>query len=145
MIKVEFYDTEFIPDGKLSFSVIVTRYRGSWVFVRHALRSTLEVPGGHIEEGETSGEAAIRELKEETGSLDFDIECIATYSVNEDGKYGYGRLYFAEVRTMGEIPAGSEIAEVILADELPENLTWYRIQPHLFRKVKMILAEKGQV
>jgi len=142
MLKVDFFEPDHIPGGKLVFSVIVARFRGKWVFVRHRLRSTLEVPGGHIEEGETADEAASRELMEETGAIKFMIQCIATYSVTEDGRTGFGRLYFAEIESIGPIPAGSEIAEVTFADKLPDNLTWYRIQPYLFRKVVSHLGEK---
>ena len=49
MVKVEFYDTDYYPDGKLTYSVITARYKGSWILVRHRDRQTLEIPGGHIE------------------------------------------------------------------------------------------------
>ena len=39
---------------------------GSVLFVEHPTRGW-EIPGGHLEEGETPEEAMIRELKEETG------------------------------------------------------------------------------
>ena len=71
---------------------------------------------------------------EETGALKFNIECIATYSVKKDGETGWGRLYFADVFELGPIPDISEIAEVIMLDHLPENLTHPDIQPHLFKK-----------
>ena len=47
---------------------------------------------------------------------------------------GYGRLYLAEVYELGEVPDISEIAEIILLDHLPENLTYPDIQPFLFSK-----------
>ena len=84
---------------------------------------------------ETPFEAAGRELMEETGALKFNIDCIATYSVERDGVTDYGRLFFAEVLEMGAIPDISEIAEVILMDHLPDNLTHPDIQPHLFNRV----------
>jgi len=135
MTEVEFYDPLFEPDTKLTYSVIAARFENKWIFVRHQNRTTWEIAGGHIEKGETSLEAAKRELMEETGSLKFNLDCVATYSVKKDGETGWGRLYFAEVLELGPIPDISEIAEVILLDHLPENLTYPDIQPHLFSRV----------
>jgi len=73
-------------------------------------------------------------LMEETGALKFNLECIATYSVTLDGETGWGRLYIAEVLEIGPIPDISEIAEIVLMDHLPENLTHPDIQPHLFTR-----------
>lgn len=132
--KVNFYDTTYDPGEKLTYSVISARHNGKWIFVRNHKRSTFEIPGGHIEEGETSLEAARRELMEETGALQFSIECIATYSVFKDKQTGWGRLYFAEVTEIGTVPDMSEIGEVIFSDHLSENNTHPDIQPHLFRR-----------
>jgi 8-oxo-dGTP diphosphatase len=111
--------------------------------VRHQDRTTWEIPGGHIEAGETSFEAAGRELREETGALKFSLVCIATYSVTIDGKTGWGRLYIAEVFEIGPIPDISEIAEIDLMDYLPDNLTHPDIQPHLFNKTIEFLMIQG--
>ena len=135
MVKVNFYDIDYLPDAKLTYAVIVARFRRKWLLVRHHLRETYEIPGGHIEDGETSSEAATRELMEETGAAEFAIECVATYSVEMDGNTGYGRLYFAEVSRFGPLKDVSEIEEVIVSDGLPENLTYPDIQPHLFERV----------
>ncbi|MGD0341044.1 MAG: NUDIX domain-containing protein [Bacteroidales bacterium] len=145
MTEVKFYDPEFVPPAHITFSVITARFKGSWIFVRHRDRTTWEIPGGHIEKGESSDEAASRELKEETGAIDFTLKCVATYSVEKDCSTGYGRLYFAEVERIGEIPDISEIAEKAMADNIPENLTWADIQPYLFRKVKSYLGMKGKI
>ena len=141
MIKINFYDPDFVPDGELLFSIISARFNGKWIFVRHRKRVTWEIPGGHIEPGESSGEAAARELMEETGALRFEIVCVATYSVKKNGVTGFGRLYFAEVFESGSLPAISEIAEVIFMDDIPENLTHPDVQPHLFRKVQEYLKK----
>lgn len=134
MTKVEFYSPIYEPDTVLTYSVISSRFRNRWIFVRHHKRTTYEIAGGHIETGETSHEAACRELMEETGALLFTIECIATYSVEKDGETGWGRLYFAEVTELGPIPDISEICEVVFLDKIPENPTHPDIQPQLFKK-----------
>ena len=113
MTLVKFYDVHYIPSGHLTYSVIVARHVGKWVFVRHNDRTTWEVPGGHIEEGESPDQAAARELNEETGATQFDLSCVATYSVEKNGSTGYGRLFFAEVTAIVPISDTSEIAEAI--------------------------------
>jgi 8-oxo-dGTP pyrophosphatase MutT (NUDIX family) len=62
---VKFFDQDYIPDGRLTYSVIVARYGGRWMFVRHHDRATWEIAGGHIEENETPSYTARRELTEE--------------------------------------------------------------------------------
>jgi len=134
MTQVEFYDPLFEPDSVLTYSVISAKFCEKWIFVRHHKRTTWEIPGGHIENGETSDDAASRELMEETGALKFDLTRIATYSVKKNGMTGWGRLYLASVRQMGSIPDISEIAEVMLCKEFPEENTHPDIQPLLFKR-----------
>jgi 8-oxo-dGTP diphosphatase len=134
MTEVKFYDPLFNPGVKLTYSVISARYSEKWMFVRHHKRSTFEIAGGHIEDGESADEAASRELEEETGATKFDIACISTYSVTKDGETGWGRLYYADVTEKGPIPDISEIEEVVLLDHIPDHPTHPDIQPHLFRK-----------
>ena len=145
MTEVVFYDPLYEPDAKLTYAIISARFQNSWIFVRHQKRSTWEIAGGHIEKGETAKEAAGRELMEETGAIRFDLDCIATYSVNIDGEIGWGRLYLAEVFEMGAIPDMSEIAEAKLQDHLPENLTHPDIQPYLFERTLHYLQTSGKI
>lgn len=144
MTEVKFYGPVFEPDSLLTYSVIAAKFETKWIFVRHHKRTTWEIAGGHIEKGETSLEAACRELMEETGAVLFSIECIATYSVNKNSEKGWGRLYLADVTELGLIPDISEIAETILSDHLPENLTHTDIQPHLFNRTLEYLMGKDK-
>lgn len=144
MTEVKFYNHLFEPDAKLTYSVISAKFKGLWIFVRHHKRSTFEIAGGHIETGETSDEAARRELMEETGALKFNIRCLATYSVKKDNKTGYGRLYLAEVFELGPVPDTSEIAEIVLLDHLPEDITHPDIQPQLFQKTLEYLITRKE-
>ena len=135
MIKVDFFDPDFLPVSKLIYSVITARYLDKWVFVRHHKRNTFEIPGGHIEKNETPFEAAKRELMEETGAIKFSLVCVCTYSVIIDGMTQFGKLYYAEISEIGPIPDISEIDEIAFLDTLPVPVTHPEIQPLLFNKV----------
>ena len=134
MLEIDFHSMTVRSDH-LIYVVLVTRYKDQWVVVRHKERTTWEVPGGHIELGETPDEAAARELVEETGAVDFTVSAVTDYSVARDGGQArFGRLYYCEVKALG--PLGeSEIGQVMLVDRLPENLTYKEIQPILLERV----------
>lgn len=136
-MEVKFYET--VEDQLLKFAVIISKSYGKWVFCRHKERNTYEVPGGHREDGETILEAAKRELYEETGAIEYEIKPVCVYSVtgknkvNQTGEETYGELFFADIRTF-EQELHSEIEEVKLLDELPENWTYPLIQPLLIEE-----------
>lgn len=133
-MKVKFYDD--IEDSLLKFAVIISKSRGKWVFCKHKERDTYEIPGGHREEGEAIGETAKRELKEETGAVDFKIKPVCVYSVtgknrvNETGEETYGMLYYADIKTFEE-DLHSEMEKIVLLDTLPADWTYPLIQPLL--------------
>lgn len=130
---VRFYDS--IDDELIKFAVIISRSKGKWVFCKHKDRTTLEVPGGHREQGETADETAERELKEETGAIDFTITPICIYSVAETEKSEetYGMLYHAEINAF-DPELHSEIERIYLTDTLPDNWTYPLIQPELIQE-----------
>ena len=84
-------------------------------------------------------DTARRELYEETGALEFDIELVCVYSVtapdNFDGSESFGMLFFADVKCF-ESELHSEIEKIAMMDGLPERLTYPNIQPHLMEKAK---------
>ncbi len=134
MLKVDFHNKKPL-DIKMAYVVIVSKYKGKWVFVRHRERSTYEVPGGHIEQGEDYMAAAKRELYEETGATDFSLDFVSVYAVTRNDEVSGGYLFFADIKELSELP-DYEMAELVLFDYLPENLTYPQIQPHLFDRVQ---------
>ena len=64
------------------YVVIISEDKSGNVYVKHKERETWEIPGGHIESGESPSEAAKREMIEETGAKDFLLEEICDYSVD---------------------------------------------------------------
>lgn len=139
MIDVKFYDQ--VSDELLKFAVIISKTNGKWVFCKHKERDTYEVPGGHREENENILETAKRELKEETGALDFTVSPICVYSVtgknkvNETGEETYGMLFFADIKTF-EKELHSEMEKILITDTLVENWTYPLIQPKLIEEAK---------
>ncbi len=140
MLEVSFYDE--VDDSLLKFAVIIARTNEKWVFCKHRDRDTYEVPGGHRENNETIMEAAKRELKEETGALDFSIKPVCAYSVkgktrvseNAEDK-SYGMLFVAKISSFGDI--NSEIEKIIITEDLIEDWTYPLIQPKLIEEAKL--------
>ena len=136
-IAVKFYDR--VDDQLLKFAVIISKSEGKWVFCKHRERDTYEVPGGDRDEGETIDETAARELREETGAVDFNLFPVGVYSVtgknrvNETGEETYGLIYYEDIRT-SEKELNSEIETVVLLDRLPDAWTYPQIQPLLIRE-----------
>ncbi len=132
------------PNEDLKYVVIVSRYNGKWVLCRHKKRDTWEIPGGHIEKGENPLEAAQRELYEETGAILYEIIPVNIYAVRSGNEITLGMLYFAEIEVLGALPSAMEMAEIDLFEEIPQNLTYEKIQPYLFAYVKAFLEPKHE-
>jgi len=144
MLKIDFYEKGKVRDKLLEFAVIATEHQDKWIFVRHRERETWEIPGGHREKNEDINETAKRELFEETGAKKFIIESVCDYSVMRNSITRYGRLFYANVNELGRLP-DLEIEEIKLFDNMPKNLTYHDIQPHLFKRIlewKSNLSEK---
>lgn len=134
-METKIYDLGIVKEEDLKFVVIVSKFKDKYVFAKHKERTTLEVPGGHRELNESIDEAAIRELKEETGAVKFNINAICDYSVKrENSRENYGRVYYSDIKELGKLP-DLEIGEIQFCDHLPKNLTYAEIQPILFNEV----------
>lgn len=139
MVEVKFYDD--VDDRLLKFAVIISKAKGKWVFCKHRERDTYEVPGGHRENDESILETAKRELREETGAIEFDIKPICVYSVKGKTRVNenledetYGMLFIADIFAFEELH--SEIEKVLIVEELVTDWTYPLIQPKLIDEAR---------
>ncbi|MBE6064991.1 GNAT family N-acetyltransferase [Clostridium cochlearium] len=140
-MKIKFYSLGEISGERFDFAVICAVYKGKWIFVRHKDRNTWEIPGGHREENEDINVTASRELFEETGAVNYEIDPVCDYSVSIGEITTFGRLFYAKVIEIGHLPE-SEICGVRFLKEIPNNLTYSEIQPRLQWKVLQHLSSK---
>lgn len=131
-MKVELYDIH--DDHALKYVVIASRHQGQWLMVKHRARETWEIPGGHIEMGESPDAAALRELYEETGAQTRKLVPVKDYSVTRQGQTSFGRLYLAEVASLDRLPP----SEIECVKPLDDQMVWTyaAIQPILFRAIQ---------
>ncbi len=134
-MEVRFHD--IVEDSLLKFAVIIAMMHGKYIFCKHRERKTLEIPGGHREENEAIDDTAKRELYEETGAISYSIKPLFSYEVISNGASSYGRLYFANVKSLEE-ELKSEMELITLFDELPplEVWTYPVIQFELIKEAK---------
>ena len=126
----EVYHLDTLKDYR--YVVVFSLYQGKLLLSKHKQRTTYETQGGHIEENESPLEAARRELYEESGAPDFDIEPLCDYQAGDDHGFANGVVFVSNIQTLGELPK-SEMASVHFFDELPEALTYPHITPVLYR------------
>ena len=137
MTEVKFYDD--IEDKLLKVAVIVSKSQNQYVFCKHKERDTWEIPGGGRQYGENIIDTAKRELHEETGALEFDINpvcvCSITTSKMFDGRESFGMLFFADIKRF-DTELHSEIEKIMITDKLPSKWTYPDIHPELIKEAK---------
>ena len=132
---MEKVEVSFHPCGAavtLKYVVIVLFNADQVLLVRHHLRTTWEIPGGHLELGETPMQAAERELWEETGITEAHLEPLCIYTVDQQEKSDSGMLYWGIGGISGPLPE-FEIAQTDWFAQLPAELTYPDIQPLLYQ------------
>lgn len=84
---IKYIDENSLPTKKdLISAVFLLAIKGSKILAIKNDRGW-EVPGGHVEPGETSEEALIREVEEEAGTTFSNAKLLAMIESNDQGKY----------------------------------------------------------
>ena len=131
MFEIHTYDLGICDEKEYTRVVCVCRYHGKYVFSYNKKRNGWEIPGGHIEEGETWEEAARREMYEETGATKMELTPICVYKIST-----YGLLCFCEILEMEDLPKEFEMSEILFSNTLPDQLTFPESNHLFFKTVK---------
>jgi 8-oxo-dGTP diphosphatase len=81
-----------------------------------------EFPGGKVEPMECAEEAALREVKEETGAAVRHLQYVGQYKVLGREKVIVKNIYFADIEKLEKQADYFETKGPVLFSELPENL-----------------------
>jgi len=119
MLEIKTYNLGYCKEEEYTRVVCVCRYKDKFVFSYNKKRNGWEIPGGHIEEGETWEEAAKREMYEETGATKIKLEPICVYKIST-----FALLCYCEILEIVKLPKEYEIETIMFSDELPNNLTF---------------------
>lgn len=131
MLEVKLYELGYCDVSEYTRVVCVSRYKGSFVFCYNKKRKGWEIPGGHIEEGESWEEAAEREMFEETGATKILLTPVAVYKISS-----FALLCYCEILEMEELPKEFEMEKLLFSQKLPQNLTYPEAYNIYFNYVK---------
>lgn len=100
---------------------IICVYQDRWLLTEHPSRG-IEFPGGKVEVGETSYEAGIREVREETGGIVEDMEYVGQFVVKGRSDTVYKDVYFATVSDLTTDYQMYETKGPVVLERLPHNI-----------------------
>lgn len=119
MIDIQLFDLGYCEESEYTRVICVSKYKDKYVFSYNKKRDGWEIPGGHIEEGETWEEACKREMYEETGATKINVTPVCVYKIST-----YGLLCYCEILELDKLPDEYEMSQIMFSDKLPDNMTF---------------------
>lgn len=119
MQEIKIFDLGYCEEKEYTRVVCVCKYKDKFVFSYNKKRNGWEIPGGHIEQGETWQDAAKREMYEETGATKIKLEPVCVYKIST-----FALLCYCEILELEELSQEYEMSKIMLSDGLPDNLTF---------------------
>jgi ADP-ribose pyrophosphatase YjhB (NUDIX family) len=133
-----------------SANVVVVNDDGAILLIRRTDNGNLALPGGGMDLGESITQAAVREVKEETG-VDVEItglvgiysnpRHIIEYTSDSEVRQEFSVVFTARI-TGGTPSPSSEASEVVWTD--PADVTNLRIHPSMRQRIEHFVEARAQ-
>ncbi|WP_410663568.1 NUDIX hydrolase [Amycolatopsis sp. lyj-84] len=122
MARVDYYNDPNAPKANsiaVAVSAFIQDEEGRILMIRRTDNDLYSIPGGQLELGETLAQAAVREVREETG-IECEVTCVIGLYSNPDHVIAYDdgevrqefSICFRASATGGDLRASSESKEV---------------------------------
>jgi 8-oxo-dGTP pyrophosphatase MutT (NUDIX family) len=133
-----------------SANVVVVNDEGQILLIRRSDNGNIALPGGGMDLGESITQAAVREVKEETG---LDVELTGLVGIYTNPRHVIEYTSDGEVRqefsivftakpTGGSPRTSSESSEVVWSD--PAELVGMRMHPSMRQRIEHYLAGRAE-
>ncbi|MFH1779607.1 MAG: NUDIX hydrolase [Candidatus Micrarchaeota archaeon] len=139
----------YLLNGKAAVTIFGVTLEGKVVLIdnyRHGIRQTiLELPAGFIDEGETPEQAAVREMREETGFKVNKIQLVSELFFRPSHSKDKVSVFYAELGEQGKQELDeNEEAEVVLVTprELFDKVISGQITSSLQVSAILLIKEK---
>ncbi len=123
------------PTIPLLMSLMVAVHDGRVLLVHNSWRQEWELPGGTLEAGETPREAAVREFREETGTVAGEVGFVGvgTVQLGHERRIEYVAVYCTTLDSLSDFEANDEVDKLAWWDVLTEYPGLSPIDEHLAR------------
>ncbi|AYC28507.1 NUDIX hydrolase [Paenisporosarcina cavernae] len=126
------------PKHIVSAAAVVLNHAGEILLIKGPRRGW-EMPGGQVEEGESLQQAAIREVKEESG---IDIEIVRFCGIYQNVERSICNTLFLAKEVGGECTTSDESLEVgfFTKEQAKEMVTW----KNFYERIELALSADKQ-